>query len=157
MAIIPGMPSSAKGHTKLEKRSELMPIHHLLPLPVHRLSKSPRHGRTAPAHVWCSTAGGVSDHGAHAATSPQIMPLSPDSPAWMLMHELSGQAHIPPRQSAYAQFRIPPLLIHHHARWGGGSKLNLPSFILIDLAKKPFLASTAAHPCLDWFFSSNRG
>ncbi|RLN43323.1 uncharacterized protein C2845_PM01G18880 [Panicum miliaceum] len=56
--------------------------------------------------------GGVSDHGAHAATSPQIMPLSPDSPAWMLMRELSGQTHIPPRQRAYAQFRIPPLLIH---------------------------------------------
>jgi len=98
--------------------------------------------------------GGVSDHGAHAATSPQIMPLSPDSPAWMLMHELSGQTHIPPRQRAYAQFRIPPLLIHH-ARWGGGSKLNLPSFILIDLAKGPFLASMAH--VLIGPFSSNRG
>jgi hypothetical protein len=85
----------------------------------------------------------VSDHGAHAATSPQIMPLSPDSPAWMLMRELSGQTHIPPRQRAYyAQFRI------RRARWGGGP--NLPSFIPIDLAKGPFLPSMAS-------FSSNRG
>ena len=149
------MPSSAKGHTKLEERSESMPIHHLL---HSSTTDSPNHQDMEDSSSACVVLdGGVSDHGAHAATSPQIMPLSPDSPAWMLMHELSGQTHIPPRQRAYAQFRIPPLLIHHHARWGGGSKLNLPSFILIDLAKGPFLASTAAHPCLDWFFSSNRG
>jgi hypothetical protein len=61
----------------------------------------------------------VSDHGAHrshAPTSHQIMALSPDSRAWLLMRELSAQAHIPPRQRAYIQFRIPivnPSWLHH--------------------------------------------
>lgn len=133
------MPCKIKGHNR-EKRTELMPIHHLL----HSLqyTDSTNHQDMEDSSSSCVVLnGGVSDHGAHAATSPQIMPLSPDSPAWMLMHELSGQTHIPPRQRAYAQFRILPLLIHH-ARCGGPKSLIIHS----DLScKGPFLASTATH------------
>lgn len=52
---------------------------------------------------------------AHASTSLKIMPLSPDSRAWLLMRELSEEARIPPRQAAYIQFRIIHflMLLHH--------------------------------------------
>lgn len=117
MAIIPGMPSSAKGHTKLEKRSELMPIHHLLPLPVHRLSKSPRHGGQLQ-RMCGARRGSIRSWGTcrHIPPNHAIVSRFPglDVNAWVVR----ANPH-PSKAESICTVQDPLPLLIHHARWGG--------------------------------------